>query len=162
MKKRSLKDWIKENRKELDDLINAAIYRHDGKDDGPYCEACQEGKIEKLVNQSSSSVEDESRIDDLQYELLRIEERRKWNREMRKRIEAVLHPCPKFGDIEILHEHKRNGACRFSAWKDNLELRFKDGERRSLELVREAFIDNPNFYKEHEADMIWLAGKGEE
>lgn len=93
--------------------------------------------------------------------MTRAQERRKFNREMRRRIEAVLHPCPKFGDIEILHEHLRKGNCRFSAWKGDDELRFKDGGRRSLELVREAFIDNPIFYKEHEADLLWLAGKEE-
>jgi predicted RNA-binding Zn-ribbon protein involved in translation (DUF1610 family) len=93
--------------------------------------------------------------------MTRTQERRKFNQEIRKRIEAVLHPCPKFGDIEILHEHKCNGVCRFSAWKGDNEVRFEDGERRSLELVREAIIDNPNFYKEHEADLLWLAGKEE-
>lgn len=86
---------------------------------------------------------------------------RKFNRDMRKRIEAVLHPCPKFGDIEILHEHLRKGSVSFSAWKGDLELRFESGERRSFTWVREAIIDNPNFYKEHEADLLWLTGKEE-
>lgn len=31
MKKKSFRGWIKENREELDRLINAAMYRHDGK-----------------------------------------------------------------------------------------------------------------------------------
>jgi len=94
--------------------------------------------------------------------MTRTQTQRKFNREMRKRIEAVLHPCPKFGDIEILHEHLSNGSCRFSAWRGGLELRLEGEERRILVLLREAFIDNPDFYKESEADMLWLAGKEEE
>lgn len=88
---------------------------------------------------------------------------RQWNRKMRKRIEAVLHPLPKFGGFEIVHEHKRNGTCRFSAWRWREDEPFKmpDGEQRFIDLVREAFIDNPNFYTENIDNWNWLMGKEE-
>jgi len=31
MARKSLRDWIRENRQELDNCINAALYRHDGR-----------------------------------------------------------------------------------------------------------------------------------
>lgn len=79
---------------------------------------------------------------------------------MRKRIEAILHPCPKFGDIEILHEHKRNGNIHFSAWKGNLQIK-KDGERLYVALGRDSIIDNPKFYEENMDNWNYLLMKEE-
>jgi len=84
---------------------------------------------------------------------------RRFNRKMLKEIEAVLHPCPKFGEIEISHRHGKRGNVHFSAWKGDDEIRTADGGRRELTLVREAFIGNPDFYKENIESWNWLMGK---
>ncbi|HAX99314.1 MAG TPA: hypothetical protein DCY12_10625 [Candidatus Atribacteria bacterium] len=55
-------------------------------------------------------------------------------------IEKALHPCPKFGEIEILHEH-RGQRIVFSAWKDDKPL-----TNKSISFRRDTILYNIGFY----------------
>jgi hypothetical protein len=74
-------------------------------------------------------------------------------REEKKKLESILHPAPKFGDIEICHEHLRNGKIRFTAWKGD------DPVRNSKQWVipRQDILTRPEFYKLYEKDILWLS-----
>ena len=65
----------------------------------------------------------------------------------RKELEAILHPIPKFGDIEILHEHKR-GVIEFTAWRGNDRVNWA-----SLEVDKGTILTTKDFYKAYACEL---------
>ena len=74
-------------------------------------------------------------------------------REEKKKLESILHPCPKYGDIEICHQHLRNGKIRFTAWKANDPVR----NFKQYVVQRQDILTRPDFYTLYKRDMEWLA-----
>ena len=86
------------------------------------------------------------------------ENQRRWKkiqREEKKKIEKQLHPVPVFNNIEILHEHLRNGKIRFTAWEGDCPV--DNGKQFVVPrewVLRHAILGE--FYMLYKKDMVWL------
>lgn len=86
------------------------------------------------------------------------EAQKEWNRilrEEKKKLEGILHPCPKIGNMEILHEHLRNGNIRFTAWVGCGPV----NNMKQLVIKRQDILTRPEFYQLYQKDIEWLARK---
>ena len=83
--------------------------------------------------------------------------KRENRRKTLKEIESILHPTFKLGEIEILHEHMRNGQVRFTAWKGNDPV----GPDRAFTMGKAYIVGqrtNGVFYAAYKLDWDFLAG----
>ena len=76
--------------------------------------------------------------------------KRKQLAEERKKIESVLHPCPKIGEADILHEHKGK-VIRFNAWDKDAPI-----NSRVLEVDRMTVLFREDFYSLYKKELVWL------
>jgi hypothetical protein len=74
---------------------------------------------------------------------------RQWQRQILKKIEAILHPCPKINGVDILHEHKGKYII-FSAWNGNNPINGKQLRYDRLWALEE------DFYVRHDESLDWL------
>jgi len=89
----------------------------------------------------------------------RKQERQRHARQMKKEIEAILHPCPKIGDVDILHTHLKNREISFTAWRGNDPV---EGGKH-FNVHRSHILARPDFYTLYGKDLLGLAaGKEEE
>jgi hypothetical protein len=79
-------------------------------------------------------------------------EQKKFNREERKQIEKILHPCPKINGIDILHEHQRNRKISFSAWLGENPFT----KKKFLSDNDAVFFAGKNFYDCISESIAWL------
>lgn len=59
-------------------------------------------------------------------------------------IEKQLHPCPKYGEYDLLHEH-RGQFIEFSLW-----LKGDKKDNSFLRVHRQSILNADNFYQENE------------
>jgi len=82
---------------------------------------------------------------------LRQKERRKAMRKELREIEKMLHPCPVFDGIEVLHEH-RGRRIVFTAWREDTQIRGKE-----VAFPRKSVLYGPaDFYEANKRDFQWL------
>ena len=77
----------------------------------------------------------------------RQKELRKYYARQRKELESILHPIPKFGDIDICHEHKK-GVIEFTAWKGNDRANWA-----SLEVAKITILATKDFYQTYDCEL---------
>jgi len=83
-------------------------------------------------------------------QLKAAERRAEW-----KKIEAVLHPVPVIGDIEILHRHVGQ-YIYFDAWKDDSQI-FPMVNYRCIKVPRDVVLFKARLPLT-ERDIAWLIG----
>jgi hypothetical protein len=81
---------------------------------------------------------------------------RKAQREEKKVIESILHPCPTVGDIEILHRHAGQ-YIEFEAWRGVYPLFFPMVGRRFIRVHRTDVLYSRSSCLS-ERDIAWLIG----
>jgi hypothetical protein len=80
---------------------------------------------------------------------------RKTQREEKKVIESILHPCPTVGDIEILHGHVGQ-YIEFEAWRGVYPL-FPMSARRFIRVHRTDVLFSRSSCLP-ERNIAWLIG----
>ncbi len=74
-----------------------------------------------------------------------------------KKIESILHPCPKIGAVEILHRHQGQ-KITFSAWVGNAPW----NKYRFVSVDRATVLDTKDFYKAYWDEFVWLSENADE
>jgi hypothetical protein len=68
-----------------------------------------------------------------------------------KKIESVLHPCPKICNVEILHRHQGQKII-FTAWIGKNPF----NKFRTVEVSRLDVLHDKEFYKTYRDEFAWL------